>query len=89
MTANGRRTINVGSGDATVLARGGVVTGVAVLIVAAGGILELRDGGVTGAVKVTIQADVGGVFIPMNVHFKTDIFADINGTTARYIVVFD
>jgi len=89
MTANGRNTANVGSGDVEISGRGGVLIGVAVLITNAAGVLELREVNVTGRVLATIQADVGGFFIPMNVTFKTALFADIAGTTARYIVVYD
>ncbi len=88
-TANGRITANVGAMDVEVLGRSGTVVGIAVLIADAGGILELRSETSTGPVKVTVQADTGGVFIPMNVHFEDGIFADIAGTTARYLIIFD
>lgn len=87
--AVGRKTANVGNANVTVISGKSVIVGIAILKAAAGGILKLTDGGISGTLKITVQADDGGVFIPMNVPFNIDIFAAFTGTSARFLIILD
>jgi len=83
------RVVKAVSADGTLLGRKCTVVGIAIVTVGATDSIELRDGGAAGVIKVpAIDAD-GIIFIPMNVPFNTDLYANVTGTTARYIVICD
>jgi hypothetical protein len=47
----------------------------------------LKDGGSGGTILAAIDADVGG-YIPLEIEFNTNVYADVTGTTAIYLVVY-
>jgi hypothetical protein len=73
--------------DAEVSGSNQRVVGVAVTKTSAGDRLDLKDGGSGGTIKAAIDADVGG-YIPLEIEFNTDVYADVTGTTAIYLVIY-
>ena len=82
------RKVKVVSADAIIQVGGGVVTGIAVTKVGASDTIELKEG-VSGGVKVPAFSASGIIFIPMNVRFETEIYANVTGTTAEYVIIYD
>ena len=82
------RKVKVVTADGTVQVGGGVVRGIAVTKVGATDTIELKDG-TGGAVRVPAFSASGIIFIPMNVNFNLEIYANVTGTTAEYLIIYD
>lgn len=73
--------------DAEVVGDPATIVGVAITKLTAGDQIVLKDGGTGGTVKATIQAD-SAIYIPLEIDCLVDIYADVTGTGAIYLVIY-